>query len=239
MTSRSQTKTYLFTLFAALIGTGLWLTILNQAYPFVVASDEATSSLTVSAEHQAEMKGAKNVSDLIGFSILGGIVALIVVSVSWIRWRSPTRIGLHHLLTALVSGGIAGAIAGAIGNWIEASPNFNIADPMMFQFARLLLMFAPLALVTGALTSFVTPSRESIAVHPIGAVLGLALSLFIYSVLSGTVTAIEGREFVLPHHSPNRFMLMALVVFGISLGISLSSNSKCNSSIEDAPDVTV
>lgn len=212
--------------------------ILSQAYPFVLANEEARASLTVTAEQQWAIDAAKGASDTISYMIFGGLACLIIISVAWYAFRPSHSIGFLTMLISILVGVIAGALGGAIGNWIRMSPSFHLEDPMMYQFARLMLLMSPLAASTGFMTGNFPKERAAQSTHIVGALIGLALALAIYSLLLGAVTPIEGRELVLPNYLANRLLLMSLVTIGIGTGILLAGgrddkNGKIASTQED------
>ncbi len=198
--------------------------LFQSAYPFVLASETARKSVEVSEEQMAELKGAALASDRIAFAIIGALLCgtlPLVVSGPSSSTKKIAGAGVGLLL-----GGGLGAVAGWFGHWFYANPSIEIADAMMYFLLRWTLMLLPLAIAAAISSTLASGNIKLIPHSLVGAVLGAVAASALYSVLSGTVTTIEGREKILPFFFGNRVLILAATCFCIGAGILLQLQAK-------------
>ena len=71
----------LLTLIISVAVSLLFAVLISQAYPFVLASEEARTSIEVTAEQKEELDGALFASDLIAFGIFGSALCMVIASI--------------------------------------------------------------------------------------------------------------------------------------------------------------
>ncbi len=188
---------------------------LESAYPFILASKAARTSVTVTQEQFDELNHAAMQSDCISFAIFGTLLCGGLGLLS-----SQTNRFSRRLFGSMI-GSVSGAALGAFGGWLGhmlLAPSFDKIDLSIYMFLRIFAIMLPIV-VTVCLTLFIASDLKSgMGDAFFGAVLGLVIGTFVYIVFSGLITTPENRHKVLPHFMSNRAMLFLACGLGITIG---------------------
>lgn len=205
----------LFVSFSILASAGL-LWFYQTFHPLVLASEEARKSVEVSIEQLNELNAAERLSDMISFALLGGVLSggLALLSAT-----TESMSQFFGLFTGLVLGAVAGAAAGFIGHWFDDAPYIQISDPMMYSCLRwvLMLFFIPFAVAIACAVG--GDFKKNFVGALVGAFIGVLSAAFLYAILSGMVTTVEGRNKIFPHHFSNRVLIVVATIFCTVSGV--------------------
>jgi hypothetical protein len=215
-----------------LISIGLGL-LFERAYPFVLASETARTSIVVTPEQTLELKAAARASDMIAFAIFAA-VACGAIAVCLGKHTNQNRRWMG-LGIGVALGIVAGASAGWIGHWFEAHPDLDFEDPMIYSLVRWAVMLAPLGIAVGIASSDFGHWRSQLFHLIVGALIGIMAASVIYALLSGMATVLEGKTKIFPHFLSNRILIMATTVFCVGLGIITQAHGtkKGSSSLDE------
>lgn len=197
----------------AVAGIGM---LYKNAYPFVLASEEARTALTVTEELTQELKAATYASDLIAFGIIGSVIsAIIALSCSSRSTKTRKVVGT---VAGAVIGFAAGCAGAAAGHWYTENVQWQL-DPLVQWTLRWVLILFPIALASAVATALAGDFRRDLVNALAGAIVGSVASAAAFAVLHGLITPSENFSMVLPAFSANRFLIIASAIFGIGLGI--------------------
>jgi hypothetical protein len=217
-----KTKLALLLMASAIATAGL-LFLYKSTYPYVLASEEARASLTVTEAQSAELNAATKSSDMIAYGILGALLCSVVTFVTSLG--KPISARVPGLLLGLVCGSLLGLAAGWLGHWFESNPSLSQDDMMMHILVRSYVMFLPLAIVCGAVAGMGYKSGKAIGSGIAGSAIGLVGVVALYAVLSGTLTPAEGRYKIFPSFDANRVLLLGSMFSMIGFGILMQIRS--------------
>jgi hypothetical protein len=213
----------LFVSFLIFASAGL-LWFYQTYHPLVLASAEARKSVEVSSEQLNELNAAEMFSDMISFALLGGVLSSGLALISATK-RPMSR--FFGLLTGLALGAVAGAAAGFIGHWFDDSPYIQISDPMLYSCLRWALMLILIPFAVAAACAVGADFKKDFVGAFLGAFIGILCAAFLYAILSGMVTTVEGRNKIFPHHFSNRVLIVVATIFCTASGVLwLSIRSK-------------
>ncbi|MFO0941162.1 MAG: hypothetical protein U0930_10370 [Pirellulales bacterium] len=201
---------------AAMLVTCALTFLFKASYPFVLASEEARTSLTVTNEQLTELKSATQSSDRIAFGIAGILIAMTVTT-SIAGFRSVGA--MKAIAFAALGGLLTGVLAAPIGHWFDNNPAIGLEGSMAIL-VRWMAMLSPLAIVCGISFAIGLGKPNTIANSVIGALLGLVLASCLYSFASGVLTIVEDQHKILPQHDSNRALIFAAVTGLIGVTIS-------------------
>ena len=208
-----------FLSFSILASAGL-LWFYQTFHPLVLASEEARKSVEVSSEQLNELNAAERLSDMISFALLGGVLSGGLAFISATKSPMSRFLGL---LTGLALGGVAGAVSGFIGHWFDDASYIQISDPMMYSCLRWVLMLILIPFAVAAASAVGCDFKKDFAKNFVGALVGAFIGVlsaaFLYAILSGMVTTVEGKNKIFPHHFSNRVLIVVATIFCTVSGV--------------------
>jgi hypothetical protein len=208
-----------FLSFSILASAGL-LWFYQTFHPLVLASEEARKSVEVSSEQLNELNAAERLSDMISFALLGGVLSGGLAFISTTKNPMSRFLGL---LTGLALGGVAGAASGSIGHWFDDASYIQISDPMMYSCLRWALMLILIPFAVAAASAVGGDFKKDFAKNFVGALVGAFIGVlsaaFLYAILSGMVTTVEGKNKIFPHHFSNRVLIVVATIFCTGFGV--------------------
>jgi uncharacterized membrane protein len=209
--------------------------VASVAYPFVLASKVARESIEVTQEQLTELKGATFASDRIAYAIFGAVIASLL-ALTFAKAEPWTK-RLPALGAGAVLGALAGFLSGMLAHWFLNNPTLYVQDTMVHIFLMVSVLMLPIAIAIGLSTGMVSKSATDIVGATIAASLGALGAALLYAVLNGTVTEQEQRHMIMPGHSFNRILLIALTVLsiGAALVIQQSATNKKSAQSKHAP----
>lgn len=186
-------------------------------HPLVLASEESRNSIDVTVEQLNELNNAERLSDMISFALLGGVLSGGLALISGTT-KSPMSM-YFGLFTGLVLGAVAGAAAGFIGHWFDDAPYIQISDPMMYSCLRWALMLILIPFAVAAACAVGGDFKNNFVGTLLGALIGVLSAAFLYAILSGMVTTVEGRNKIFPYHFSNRVLIVVATIFCTVSGV--------------------
>jgi hypothetical protein len=197
----------LFAIISVIVALG-FCGILHVGYPFVLASEQARTSLEVTQEQRDELDSALKSSDLRAFAIFGAMIC-VVTGLGFMNGANPVQLATV-VGTGIVLGGVSGWMMGLIGYWFHQNLIDSLSDVMVHVVARLFVMFIPIALAVGLVAAVATRNGRNFGSAFGGAVLAAIVAAAGYGVLSGVITPLELVRDIMPAHEVNRVLLFML-----------------------------
>lgn len=212
------------TIVSTLLLTAALTYFYGSTYPFVLASEEARTSVVVTESQLVELKAATRSSDQIAFAILGAVACTVMpllVSVG-----QPIKKQLIGAAVGLPLGAFAGLAAAYLGHWFDNHPSININEASMHVLIRWIVMLVPMAIACGIAVGVTYSSAKSIVARIVGAIVGVVIVGGLYGFLSGLVTTAEEKHKIFPFHLGNRAMIIGGILSFIGFVMLLQYNSE-------------
>lgn len=172
------------------------------------ASEEAQKSLEVTEAQSAELLASARKSDSIVFALYGSLLAAVA---GWFCHPLAAMSGrVKGALAGIVLGAIGGVLTAQVGHWFDRAIPFP-QEPMLYWIGRWVLMVLPTCLAAGVAVALAGQFVKHVGNAVAGSVLGGVIAIILYSLLTGSVTPIEGHQYIYPANPGNRLMAMGLV----------------------------
>ena len=192
-----------FAVCASIAVPTLWYTVVASYKMDKFASEAARTSLEVTEEQSAELNQSALRSDAIVFAAWGAALAACIALCCAGARNLPFR--FVGVVVGLLVGAGAGWATANLGFWFDHAVKF---EPTTTYWAKKWgLMYLPIA---GAVSiSAIAAGNLKNAVDCIvGAVVGSCLAVFVYCILLGLVTPLEGHDAGFPGTDENRLVFL-------------------------------
>ncbi len=212
------------TVVSSLLITAALTYFYGSTYPYVLASEEARTSVVVTEAQLVELKAATQSSDRIAYAIFGALACTVMpllVSVG-----QPIKKQLIGAAAGLPLGAISGIAAACIGHWFDNHPSITFSEDSMHVLVRWIVMLVPIAIACGIAVGIAYSSVKTIVARIVGAVVGVVIAGGLYGFLAGVVTIAEEKHKIFPFHPGNRTMIIGSVLCFVGLVMLLQYNSE-------------